>query len=77
MTHQVLKTLTDLISSLSIHIWGMADISGLHPLASEYPQALSILVSYSPGFRTYSDCGEPKPSEHSSIRDYKLWQQII
>ena len=47
--------LKDLLSSLSIFAWGIADISGLHALSVEYPKALSLLVSYAPAFRVYSE----------------------
>jgi epoxyqueuosine reductase QueG len=55
MSDRVFKKLTDLLSSLSIFAWGIADISGFHPLSAEYPNALSIVVSYVPKFRTYSE----------------------
>lgn len=49
------KELADLFSSLPVSNWGIAAISGLHPLSFEYPQAISILVSYAPGFQIYSE----------------------
>lgn len=55
MRQRVFEELADLLSSVSIFAWGIADISGLHPLSFEYPKALSILVSYAPEFRIYSE----------------------
>jgi epoxyqueuosine reductase QueG len=51
----VLYKLNRLMDSVSFCRWGIADINGLHPLAGEYPKAISILVSYQPGFREYSE----------------------
>jgi len=55
MSNRAFEALTDLLSSLSIFTWGVADISGLHPLSAEYPKALSVLVSYTPAFQIYSE----------------------
>jgi epoxyqueuosine reductase len=55
MSNRTFEALTDLFSSLSIFTWGVADISGLHPLSVEYPKALSVLVSYTPAFQIYSE----------------------
>ncbi len=49
------EKLSAFISSLSISEWGVADITGLHTLSNEYPNALSILISYTPEFETYSE----------------------
>ena len=39
-----LKKISDLLASLSVPKWGIADITSLHPLADTYPKAFSILV---------------------------------
>jgi epoxyqueuosine reductase len=54
-SNRAFEALTDLLSSLSISSWGIANISGLHPLSAEYPMALSVLVSYAPAFEIYSE----------------------
>lgn len=55
MGNRTLETLADLLFSLPVFAWGVADISGLHPLCAEYPMALSVLVSYAPTFEVYSE----------------------
>ncbi len=50
-----LRELRDLLDNLPISRWGFADISGLHPLAEEFPKALSLALSYNPGFDSYNE----------------------
>ena len=50
-----LKKISDLLASLSVPKWGIADITSLHPLADTYPKAFSILLPYRPEFKTYSE----------------------
>lgn len=55
MDSRTYAALKDLLSSLPISAWGIADISGLHPLSAEFPRALSILVSYTLPSEVYSE----------------------
>ncbi len=55
MSNRTFEALAELLSSLSISTWGVADISGLHSLSAEYPKALSVLISYTPAFQIYSE----------------------
>jgi epoxyqueuosine reductase QueG len=55
MSNRIFDALSDLLSSLAISAWGVADILGLHSLSAEYSRALSILVSYTPTFQIYSE----------------------
>ena len=41
-----LKKISDLLASLSVPKWGIADITSLHPLTDIYPKAFSILLPY-------------------------------
>jgi len=47
--------LYDLMRELSVSAWGVADITGLHPLADEYPRALSMAFAYFPAFESYDE----------------------
>lgn len=49
------EKLTDLLQSLSISDWGIADITGLHPLGEKFQRALSMLMAYSPQFNVYNE----------------------
>jgi len=55
MNARIHRKLSDLLSSPAVSEWGIADISGLHSLSSEYPKALSIILAYRPEFSTYSE----------------------
>jgi epoxyqueuosine reductase len=41
----------------SIALWGVGDISGVHPLGREYPRAISFLWAYKVPFVKYSEEG--------------------
>lgn len=54
MSHLIEK-LANLLQGLPISEWGIADITGLHPLAQEYPRALSMAMAYAPQFEVYEE----------------------
>ncbi len=49
------RDLRSLLDNLPISKWGFADISGLHPLAEDFPKALSLALSYTPEFDSYNE----------------------
>ena len=55
MVQSRVEKLSSFLFSLSVADWGIADISGLHPLSEAFPKALSVLVPYSPGFKDYTE----------------------
>jgi epoxyqueuosine reductase len=52
--------LSEAIANSGFSTWGVADISGLHPFADEFPKALSVALSYDIPFNTYDE-----PSYHA------------
>ena len=50
-----LKELCGVLDDLPLSLWGFADIAGLHPLADEFPWALSMALSYTPAFEAYDE----------------------
>ncbi|MBW2623685.1 MAG: hypothetical protein JRD68_12335 [Deltaproteobacteria bacterium] len=50
-----LRELRGLLDNLPLSKWGFADTSGLHPLAEEFPKALSLALSYEPDFDLYDE----------------------
>ncbi|MFZ4858273.1 MAG: hypothetical protein ACOYL3_17935 [Desulfuromonadaceae bacterium] len=50
-----LDELAAVIESQQISLWGIADISGLHPLAEFYPRALSLAFAYESSFQKYDE----------------------
>lgn len=50
-----LRELRGFLDNLPISKWGFADISGLHTLAKDFPRALSLALSYNPGFDSYNE----------------------
>jgi epoxyqueuosine reductase len=49
------KELGEYIVNLGLTHWGIADISGLHPLAESYPRALSLGLAYQAPFQKYDE----------------------
>lgn len=47
--------LIDLLNSLPVSKWGIANIEGLHPVAEKYPRAISLVKAYSPDFEEYDE----------------------
>lgn len=49
------ERLADVIEKLGFSKWGIGDISGLHPLADEFPKALSVALVFKPSFAEYDE----------------------
>lgn len=47
--------LTRAVESIGFSKWGIADIVGLHPLAAEFPRALSLALSFGVPFASYDE----------------------
>lgn len=42
--------LAQIIKAIGFSKWGIGDIAGEHPLAEEFPKALSVVLAYDPSF---------------------------
>lgn len=47
--------LAGVIEKLGFSKWGIGDIAGLHPLADEFPRALSVALAFKPAFEIYDE----------------------
>jgi epoxyqueuosine reductase QueG len=47
--------LSDFVRKIGFSTWGVADIGGLHPLACDFPKALSVTLSYKIPFEKYDE----------------------
>ena len=52
---QLTSQLSELLQRLSVSHWGVADITGMHPLAEKFPRALSMAMAYYPEFGVYNE----------------------
>lgn len=49
------RELASVIDRIGFTKWGIGDITGLHPLADEYPKAVSLALAFSPPFTVYDE----------------------